>query len=288
VYSHDYSFNPGQDLSPNMLSWNERPDIHPDDREMLLTKLLIGNEIWMNRKESPSKRIECRSLIVPPINPITGLRYDTVTGMSRGSRVWIVYENGRAYPEYLVRYYRGSKRVTFAVESSDYQLDASDIKFSSQNQKGLQMENSKQDILSFNNINSQELGSQHKEPTMDYQFSVTKQLSGLDHEMPSHLDQNREMESVVNRFIWEYQDGIKWKSYASDHQKILENAFQDLSDSTNSRSDKVRISVGRWTYAIDLVSYTQENLTHHDHRKRKVRRIRSKLNDGQDRAIFFS
>ena len=31
-------------------------------------------------------------------------RYDTVTGTTQGSKVYIVYENGRAYPEYLVTY----------------------------------------------------------------------------------------------------------------------------------------------------------------------------------------
>ena len=29
-----------------------------------------------------------------------------VTGETRGSKVFIIYENGRAYPEYLVTYYR--------------------------------------------------------------------------------------------------------------------------------------------------------------------------------------
>jgi hypothetical protein len=35
---------------------------------------------------------------------MTRSRYDTVTGETQGSKVYIVYENGRAYPEYLVRY----------------------------------------------------------------------------------------------------------------------------------------------------------------------------------------
>jgi hypothetical protein len=32
------------------------------------------------------------------------VRYDSVCGVTGGSRVFIVYENGRAYPEYLVTY----------------------------------------------------------------------------------------------------------------------------------------------------------------------------------------
>lgn len=50
-----------------------------------------------------------RSLTVPPIDSSTGLKYNSVTGYTAGSQVWIVYENGRAYPEYLVRYYTGSR-----------------------------------------------------------------------------------------------------------------------------------------------------------------------------------
>jgi hypothetical protein len=103
-----------------MASWKERPNACKDEHEMFLTKLLVGNEIKINRHESPSINAECRALSVPPINPVTGLKYNTVTGRTKGSQVWIVYENGRAYPDYLVRYYRGErdkKRTPFATEA---------------------------------------------------------------------------------------------------------------------------------------------------------------------------
>ena len=45
----------------------------------------------------------------PPPVPSTNLKYNTVTGNTAGSQVFIVYENGRAYPDYLVRYYRGKR-----------------------------------------------------------------------------------------------------------------------------------------------------------------------------------
>jgi WWE domain len=83
-----------------------------DEREMFLAKLLVGNEILINRDESSTKAAECRSLTVPPVNPRTGLRYNTVTGFAGGSQIWVVYENGRAYPDYLVRYYRGNRDQT--------------------------------------------------------------------------------------------------------------------------------------------------------------------------------
>jgi hypothetical protein len=76
---------------------------------MFLAKLLVGNEININRDESGQKAADCRALTVPPINPQTNLKYNTVTGHTGGSQVWIVYENGRAYPDYLVRYYRGKR-----------------------------------------------------------------------------------------------------------------------------------------------------------------------------------
>ena len=95
-----------------MASLTERPGAIDSDHEMFLAKLLVGNEVLMNRDESPAKAAECKALTVPPIaDPKTKLRYDTVTGHTDGSQVWIVYENFRAYPDYLVRYYRGPRDV---------------------------------------------------------------------------------------------------------------------------------------------------------------------------------
>ncbi len=66
----------------------------------------------MNRDESPQKAAECKKLIIPPVDPTTNLKYNTVTGYTAGSQIWVVYENGRAYPDYLVRYYRDSRDRT--------------------------------------------------------------------------------------------------------------------------------------------------------------------------------
>ena len=46
-----------------------------------------------------------RSSRLCPSKP-DGTRFDTVTGGTGGSKVYIVYENGRAYPEYMVTYTR--------------------------------------------------------------------------------------------------------------------------------------------------------------------------------------
>uniref|UniRef100_A0A7S2I1X7 Poly [ADP-ribose] polymerase n=1 Tax=Helicotheca tamesis TaxID=374047 RepID=A0A7S2I1X7_9STRA len=102
-YSNSYSYKPSnQDQS-------ERPGSAQGEREMFLAKLLVGNEIYMNRDESQAKAEECKRLTVPPADQHSGLKYNTVTGNTGGSQVWIVYENGRAYPDYLIRYYRGRR-----------------------------------------------------------------------------------------------------------------------------------------------------------------------------------
>ena len=103
AYSFNYSYIPGQNRT-------ERPPSVDGEREMFLAKLLIGNEVKLESD---------RSLTVPPINNKNGLKYNTVSGETAGSQVWIVYENGRAYPDYLVRYYKGkrdSKRTPFATQ----------------------------------------------------------------------------------------------------------------------------------------------------------------------------
>jgi hypothetical protein len=109
AYSYNYSYIPGHNLT-------ERPPSHKGEREMFLAKLLIGNEV---------KLPQDRSLTVPPINVQNGLKYNTVSGETAGSQVWIVYENGRAYPDYLVRYYKGErdpKRTPFATQKEAMQF----------------------------------------------------------------------------------------------------------------------------------------------------------------------
>jgi len=64
-------------------------------RTLILSRLVVGDEI-----DLPSDK----TLRHPPKKPDGNGRYDTVTGLTSGSKVYIVYENGRAYPEYLVTY----------------------------------------------------------------------------------------------------------------------------------------------------------------------------------------
>eukprot|EP01043_Picozoa_sp_COSAG02_P012436 COSAG02_NODE_479_length_21477_cov_49.737674_10_plen_1821_part_00 len=64
-------------------------------KSFFLTKLLAGEEKRIMPND-PNLRF-C------PDKPGGG-RYDTVTGETNGSKVYVVYENGRAYPEYLITY----------------------------------------------------------------------------------------------------------------------------------------------------------------------------------------
>jgi type II secretory pathway pseudopilin PulG len=108
-YSHSYAYDPpagsasstwSRSSSTSFTPGSERSGGLPGEREMFLAKLLVGSSIELPRDQT---------LTVPPHDPTNNLKYNSVTGETGGSKVWIVYENGRAYPDYLVRYYRGKR-----------------------------------------------------------------------------------------------------------------------------------------------------------------------------------
>lgn len=69
------------------------------NRQILLVNLLVGEA----KELDPN-----RSIQVPPVKETlpdgSEIRYDTIKGVTGGSRVYIVYENKRAYPAYRVTY----------------------------------------------------------------------------------------------------------------------------------------------------------------------------------------
>src|SRR4051794_38882236 len=84
-YSHHYAYVPT-----------------PGQRQLFLAEVIVGESILLK----PDK-----SLKVPPEKPAkhsdVGLaveRYDSVEGVTGGSRVWVVYDNNKAYPSYLITY----------------------------------------------------------------------------------------------------------------------------------------------------------------------------------------
>ena len=66
------------------------------ERQLLFVNVLIGEHIELNPDSS---------LRMPPLKDGEGSeRYDSVKGVAPGSEIFMTYENGRAYPEYLVTY----------------------------------------------------------------------------------------------------------------------------------------------------------------------------------------
>ena len=65
-------------------------------KTLLLVKLLVGEAVAI----PPNRDL----VDAPDRCDGSGLRYDTVQGHTGGSDVFIVYQNGRAYPEYRVQY----------------------------------------------------------------------------------------------------------------------------------------------------------------------------------------
>ena len=121
-YSSHYAFKPPQStlMSSFTFASDSRPGGKADEKEMFLTKLLVGNHVFLDRDVSSAKASEYRKLTVPPVDTKTGYKYNTVTGNTGGSQVWVVYENGRAYPDYVVRYYRGARdeiRTPYATKA---------------------------------------------------------------------------------------------------------------------------------------------------------------------------
>jgi len=65
-------------------------------KQLLLVKLLVGDSVKLQNDSS---------LLHPPQKPDgSELRFDTVVGETKGSKVYVVYENKRAYPDYRITY----------------------------------------------------------------------------------------------------------------------------------------------------------------------------------------
>lgn len=95
AYSSHYAFKPDtSSFVPMARNSRSGAEMNTDEKEMFLTKLLVGNEVFLDRDVSSAKANEYRELTVPPTDPVTGYKYNTVSGKTGGSRVWVVYENG--------------------------------------------------------------------------------------------------------------------------------------------------------------------------------------------------
>jgi WWE domain/Poly(ADP-ribose) polymerase catalytic domain len=186
VYSHSYAYQPAQRPLSSVAVDGRSIGKH-DEREMFLTKLLVGNATELNRDESAQKAAEYRALTVPPTNSRTNLKYNTVTGHTGGSQVWIVYENGRAYPDYLVRYYRSKRDPT----RTPWESKAEAVQASKLPPRAL---------------------------------AATAPVATTEATTDSDMD---DLETgQTGDHVWEYMDSAIWKPYSSHHQVSLESAFQ--------------------------------------------------------------
>ena len=209
---------------------------------MFLTKLLVGNAATVDQDNS---------LIVPPLldpaNP--GQRYNTVTGKTGGSPVYIVYENGRAYPSYLVRYYKGphdKKRTPF--ETHDEAKDA----------------------MSPSSTSPSSVGSSSNEddPALDLPAGDGGAMDGS--------------ANAQVRVTWEFYDNGGWAPYGDAHQSELE-AAHSRGDWTFA------FDTGHWSYEVNFRTMDQVNLDHPSHTRRKVRRIEVPVTSpGANRSASFT
>jgi len=248
AYSYHYSFKPA--TTPDD---PERPGGAQDEREMFLAKLLVGDVVMMNRDESDAKAAECKKLIVPPPNPVTGKKYNTVTGNTGGSQVWIVYENGRAYPDYLVRYYKGSRDDARTPYGS---LQEAQAKLGKRSTSA---------ALAHATIS----GETWQDAPEDYVPAPEPQQPRRP--VPQRLTPPRRRSPAPRLptavFEFESAPGV-WQQYDPPAQAQLEQAFQTKT--------KVQMTFGQWKYEIDTQRMTQTNMGHPDNTQRPIRRTQAR------------
>lgn len=221
-YSDNYSYTPsGASFQP---SYNDRARGLPDEKEMFAAKLLVGAAV-----DLPNDR----TLTVPPLRSnFQGQRYNTVTGVTGGSPVYMVYENGRAYPEYLVRYYRGKRDPTRTPFETP-----------------LQAKNAPSLPLS---VLTSSLSSSRTDGTLvDVELD---QATGDD-------------ASGGGTAVWEFfqDENSRWIPYNDNHQALLESAW-------HRKLANVQFTTDTWTYEVNMVAMVQTNIEHSGRRQREVRR----------------
>ena len=72
------------------------------EKELIITKALIGDSFDYGIQRS-------RQLKVPPtkqgpMQKMVNIKYDSVAGITRNTRVYMIYDNHKTYPLYIIRY----------------------------------------------------------------------------------------------------------------------------------------------------------------------------------------
>jgi hypothetical protein len=205
----------------------------------------------------------------------TTLKYNTVSGRTAGSKVWIVYENGRAYPSYLVRYYRGD----YDASRTPYQTRAE-----ANDAAAHQLNNDFTEALPDHSVgrcdgqcvldfSSEDLATSSTTASS----TTTTQghaISNLGSSLSSSISTNVAPQAVVpavETVFWSYQDNSGWSLYSDRHQRELEAAWK-------AQADTLTITTDSWSYLVDFKSMKQKNVSHPAHTERHIRRSVPKTN----------
>ena len=70
-------------------------DENGEVKQMFIARVLIGKSCCLERD---------KSLKMPPVDKVTEERFDSIRGKIGETGIYIVYDNGKSYPEYLVKY----------------------------------------------------------------------------------------------------------------------------------------------------------------------------------------
>lgn len=323
AYSHNYAFKPLDHPQPSSLV-NHRPLANDDEHEMFLSRLLVGNAIEMERND-PQTAVECQALTAPPIDATTNLRYNTVTGQTKGSKVYIVYENGRAYPEYLVRYYRRPKRdlhrTRYGTKAEAKQwhkpdsnagvsvrgkctaavwefLDTDDWKsYAASHQQVL--ESAYQAFLRDNRQKLVDL--QGRQWTYQVDLATMVQTNTEHSDATQRLVQRRatlvpmtagKLATATSSgaiAVWEFMDDAKrWTPYCDSEQGILEDAYLSYANDNTSHKKIVDIHTAYWSYQVNVATMVQTNVEHANHTQRRDQRRVVLVNAAKDLVGLFA
>ena len=232
-----------------------------DERELFLVKLLIGMAVKKNHDQNEA---ECKRIVAPPFNPASeGLRYDTVSGEVGGSNIHAVYENGRAYPAYLIRYYKGRRdpsRTPYETQSEameDMKVSGTERTYSSDVSEVFagDVELGSAGSNSFRRLAQLRQGQGHAR-------TATHTAGGNGSSSAIPADQENS--------LWMYEDDAgNTHPMAAEVQATIEAAYM-----ANPRgSTSFTVEESPWIYDVDFLSMIQTNRDHPNHRQRRVHRV---------------
>lgn len=165
-----------------------------------------------------------------------------------------IYENGRAYPEYLVRYRKetippSQRRCRNSSDVTTSTLNSSQVSHGSVLGAEGDYARVAVDISGF-------LAS------ADGSISRVVEIAD-DLETGLHSDVSSPQEPVV--WMYEGDDG-RWEPFDDVHQSQIEVEYQ------RDPTSQLAIQNERWTYVVDLLQCSQTNIDHPSNRQRRIRR----------------